>query len=124
MKTARKRRTKKAPKGMPDVHTRFSLGKTVDFDRSDVVTEALRLAYVAGARDGAFESARDVAWLAANLIVPRSQDAPDATSSVNEMWKQMHSNASQMGAHCMKMQRLAAYNAKRDARLVAKKGKA
>lgn len=71
MRVARKRRTKKAPKGMPDVHTRFSLGQAVDFDRSDVVTEALRLAYVAGARDGAFESARvaelvagePVAWL-------------------------------------------------------------
>lgn len=87
-------------------------GKAAARNGSDTATEAIRLAYLAGARDAAAESARDVATLAASLLEPRSEYAPDALSCITEMWRIMWDNAPAAGKHCLKMQRNFARDAK------------
>lgn len=109
------RRAKKVPHHVPVLVSQPGSEGDIDYDRSDIVDEAMRLAYLAGARDGALESARGTRWVLEFITSadPPKEHRPDALSSMDEWWRNMFNEAKTMGEHCIRAARHAARVAKK-----------
>ena len=111
--TALKRRAKKVPAHIPVLHTMLGQDGDIDFNRADIVNDAMHLAYVAGCRDGALESARGVLFMFNIITKGDPEMGPGMTAAVDEHWRLMWDGASRMGAECLRFQRQLAADAQK-----------
>ncbi len=113
-------RAKKVPAHIPVMQTLLGADGDIDFNRADIVNEAMRLAYCAGAQDGASESARGVLYMFKIIDEGDPEMGPGMAGAVDEQWRIMFAEAPNMGAHCLRMQRNLAADAAKAARIAKK----